>query len=247
MFAGKENKMSKDNEKHCIWDATLLPAQMPKKEYEVFVGKVNSCNERLIESAQNFDTDVRDQVLLSVDYNKLNLKPQREYTDIPFRMEECGDVKSTVASSGCAILIAKFLERFFRKEQDFTIAELAKAAVKQGYRGYRQNPDGTYTPMGCKHVFFDRFIPALYGLNVERADNWEKVMKSLWEDKITVLLVKNSVYKSEPENKDSHFVVLIGYDYNELILFDPEYDHFVKKTYDKIVLGLKAGWIFSED
>lgn len=235
--------MSKDNS---IWDEVLLPAQMPKDEYDRFIHHVNRCNERLIESARKFDSDVRDQVCLSVDFKRLGLKPQKEYDDIPFRMEECGDGKSTVASSGCAILIAKFLERFFRKEKCFSVEELTKATVSYGYRGYRKNPGGSYTPMGCKHVFFDRFVPALYEINVERADSWEKVMKSIWDNKITVLLVKNSVYKSEPENQDSHFVVLIGYDYKRVILFDPEYNHLIKKSYDEIIPGLKAGWIFSE-
>ena len=68
--------MSKDNS---IWDEVLLPAQMPKDEYDRFIHHVNRCNERLIESARKFDSDVRDQVCLSVDFKRLGLKPQKEY------------------------------------------------------------------------------------------------------------------------------------------------------------------------
>lgn len=53
---------------------------------------------------------------------------QQYYTEVPFRDEEKGDFVSTVASSGCAILIAKFIERYFALEKDMLVSELARMA-----------------------------------------------------------------------------------------------------------------------
>ena len=89
-------------------------------------------------------------------------------THVPFRMEEYGDTQNTVATSGCGILIAKFLERTYNSKLNVSVEELAKLAVMKGYRGYRKKEDGTYAPMGMKHVFFERFITSLYGFSSNR-------------------------------------------------------------------------------
>lgn len=137
----------------------VLAADIPKEEYEVFKVEVERKNKRLLESIKNWKPDQK-QILINFDLRKIGIKNQSEYKGVPFRIEEY-DHKSTVASSGCAVLVAKFLEAFFEPGTYLSVEQLAKLAIDKGYRGYRKNADGTYTPTGCKHVFFDRFIPSL--------------------------------------------------------------------------------------
>lgn len=62
---------------------------------------------------------------------------QSSLTEIPFRDESKGDLTSTVASSGCAIVVAKFLEKYFDSDKCVSIELLAELAVDFGYRGYK--------------------------------------------------------------------------------------------------------------
>lgn len=223
----------------------VLNADMSKEKYEVFLNEVSEKNKLLAESVKSFNGKIKGKRYLHcIDFQKLDLKLQKEYTDIPFRNPEY-DSKSTVASSGCAIIIAKFIETVFDCIPKFSVEELAQLAVMKGYRGYKKQEDGTYIPTGCKHVFFDRFIPSLYDdLHVERASSIDQIFESLWEYKLPVLLVSNNIYKCDPKNIDSHFVVLLGYEEGKgVTLFDPEQSNYYRKPFEEVIPALRVGWI----
>lgn len=224
--------------------AKVLPADMPSYEYDEYKMKADRRNKELVESAKDFV--LPNQQIRHCCTGIEGLIPQQCYRDVPFRMEEYGDNRSTVASSGCGILVAKFLERIFNNELNISVEELAKLAVEKGYRGYRKEKEGSYTPMGMKHVFFERFIPSLYGYSVRRAKSVEELLAALWDYEFPVLLLTNKIYKGEENSKDSHFVVMVGYNHKEVFVYDPEHKGILYVQSYKVFPGLRAAWIVSD-
>ena len=225
-----------------------LSALFPKEEYDVFNEKTQEKAQKLKESIKYFKKEEITNPYISRRLRfiaDLEILPQGKYTNIPFRMEEY-DTKSTIASSGCAILVAKCLEKMFKCEECFSIEELSETAVKKGYRGYKKNEDGVWIPVGCRHVFFDRFIPSLYKLKVKRADSIKKVLKSLEEDKIPVLLVSNKSYKKDETSADSHFLILMGYNKNGFFVWDSEEAGVIFVEFGRVIDGLKVAWIIEK-
>ncbi len=171
---------------------------------------------------------------------------QSSLTEIPFRDESKGDTTSTVASSGCAIIVAKFLERYFDSEKRVSIEQLAKLAVDFGYRGYKKQDDGTWRKMGMNHLWFDKFVPRYFTLKSQRVSDVAQVLEAIKTRRVPVLLVKNSVYKQEPENKDSHFVCLLGIDKYGYHIYDPESSKIVRCEFERIHKSIRIGWIISK-
>lgn len=225
---------------------STLPANIPKEEYEVMQRKYGEMSRRLEESAKNFKQKNRYPACHCLNPCALGMSVQSVYTDVPFR-DERFDQKSTVASSGCAILVAQFLGLIFGRKYIYSVEELAKEAVEKGYRGYKK-VENKYIPTECKHVFFDRFVPSLYeGLCVERAESVQELFDGLSFYRIPVILVKNSIYKNDPENTDSHFLVILGFDEKEIIFFDPEYSTLQRRPYDTIVPAIRTAWQYYLD
>lgn len=171
---------------------------------------------------------------------------QSSLTEIPFRDESKRDLTSTVASSGCAIIVAKFLERYFDSDKRVSIELLAKLAVEFGYRGYKKQEDGTWRKMGMNHLWFDKFVPRYYTLKSKRVSDINQVLEALKTKKVPVLLVKNSVYKQDPKNTDSHFVCLLGIDKHGYHLYDPESSKIVRCEFERIHKSIRIGWIISK-
>lgn len=171
---------------------------------------------------------------------------QSKLTKIPFRDETKGDTTSTVASSGCAIIVAKFLERYFDCDKAMKIRKLAEMAVELGYRGYKKQEDGTWKKMGMNHLWFDKFVPRFFGLKSQRIADINEMVVALQEGRVPVLLVKNSIYKQDPENTDSHFVCALGMDQHGYHLYDPELPELTRCEFERIHNAIRLGWIFSK-
>lgn len=225
--------------------AKVLSADMPPNEYDEYKMKADRRNKEFVESTKNFV--LPNQQIRHCCTGIGDLMPQQFYTDVPFRMEEYGDNRSTVASSGCGILIAKFLERIFNNELNISVEELAELAVKKGYRGYRKEKEGSYIPMGIKPVFFERFIPSLYGYSVKRAKSVEELIEAIGDYNFPVLLLSNKIYKGKANSKDSHFVVMVGYNHKEVFVYDPEYKKILYVQSYMVFPGLRAAWIVSDE
>ena len=171
---------------------------------------------------------------------------QSKLTKIPFRDETKGDTTSTVASSGCAIIVAKFLERYFDCDKAMKIRKLAEMAVELGYRGYKKQEDGTWKKMGMNHLWFDKFVPRFFGLKSQRIADINEMVVALQEGRVPVLLVKNSIYKQDPENTDSHFVCVLGMDQHGYHLYDPELPELTRCEFERIHNAIRLGWILSK-
>lgn len=171
---------------------------------------------------------------------------QSKLTKIPFRDETKGDTTSTVASSGCAIIVAKFLERYFDCNKAMKIRKLAEMAVELGYRGYKKQEDGTWKKMGMNHLWFDKFVPRFFGLKSQRISDINQIMSALDEKIVPVLLVRNSVYKQDLENADSHFVCVMGVDQHGYHIYDPELPELARCEFERIHNAIRLGWIFSK-
>lgn len=172
---------------------------------------------------------------------------QSSLTEIPFRDESKGDLTSTVASSGCAIVVANFLEQYlyFDSDKRVSIELLAELAVDFGYRGYKKQDDGTWRKMGMNHLWFDKFVPRCFTLKSKRVSDVAQVLEALKTREVPVLLVKNSVYKQDPENTDSHFVCVLGIDKHGYHLYDPEYSQIIRCEFERIHKSIRIGWIIS--
>lgn len=171
---------------------------------------------------------------------------QRSLTGIRFRDESKGDKTSTVATSGCAIIVAKFLERYFDCDKSMKIRKLSEMAVELGYRGYKKQEDGTWKKMGMNHLWFDKFVPRFFGLKSQRISDINQIMSALDEKRVPVLLVRKSVYKQDPENTDSHFVCVLGMDQHGYHLYDPELPELTRCEFERIHNAIRLGWIFSK-
>lgn len=170
---------------------------------------------------------------------------QSSLTEIPFRDESKGDTTSTVASSGCAIIVAKFLERYFDCDKNMQIKHLAEMAVECGYCDYKL-VDGVWKKMEMAHIWFDKFVPRFFGLKSQRISDINQIMFALDEKRVPVLLVRNSVYKQDPENTDSHLVCVLGIDKNGYHLYDPEIPEITRCEFERIHESIRLGWIFSK-
>ena len=171
---------------------------------------------------------------------------QRSLTGIRFRDESKGDKTSTVATSGCAIIVAKFLERYFDCDKAMKIRKLSEMAVELGYRGYKKQEDGTWKKMGMNHLWFDKFVPRFFGLKSQRIADINEMVVALQKGRVPVLLVKNSIYKQDPENTDSHFVCVLGMDQHGYHLYDPELPELTRCEFERIHNAIRLGWIFSK-
>ena len=231
-----------------IMKKELLQAKMDKKNYEELNIALREQENNLLESLKDWRKP-QDNLETSPDIieHVAGLPIQQDYTEVPFREEEKGDFVSTVASSGCAILIAKFIERYFALEKDMLVSELARMAVKYGYRGYKKEADGTWRKMGMMHIWFDKFVPRFYNLKSARLEIIKDVEKALLAGELPVLLVKNSVYKNDPENADSHFVVVLGFTKEGYQLYDPEKVEVITYEFEKLHQAIRTGWIISKD
>lgn len=170
---------------------------------------------------------------------------QSSLTEIPFRDESKGDTTSTIASSGCAIIVTKFLERYFDCDKSMKLKHLAEMAVEYGYRGYKL-VDGVWKKMGMAHIWFDKFVPRFFGLKSQRISDINQIISALDEKRVPVLLVRNSVYKQDPENTDSHFVCVLGMDQHGYHLYDPELPELTRCEFERIHNAIRLGWIFSK-
>ena len=170
---------------------------------------------------------------------------QSSLTEIPFRDESKGDTTSTVATSGCAIIVTKFLERYFDCDKNLKIAHIAEIAVEYGYRGYKL-VDGVWKKMGMSHIWFDKFVPRFFGLKSKRISDINQIMSALDAGRVPVLLVRNSIYKQEPENTDSHFVCVLGVDQHGYHLYDTEIPEITRCEFERIHESIRLGWIFSK-
>lgn len=220
---------------------SVLEADMPTQQYEELKKEVEEKNRLLVESALRFSGKLDTTYTHCINFEDMDPRLQFEYV-VPF-CDSQYERKSTIATAGSAILVAKFIEHVFMCKE-VSIEELAKLTVEKGYRGYQKQENGTYKSMGCKHLFFDRFLPSLYeDIEVERASDVSQLFDSLWEYKIPVLLVKNSIYKWDYDSEDSHFVALLGYDENGVKLYDPDHIKYYYKPFNEVIPALRAAWI----
>lgn len=225
----------------------VISAYIPESEYTIYAGFTKKQNERFAESIKNFKAP-NNQVNHCVDFGRRGLKTQEEYTDIPFRMEEY-DSEGTVASAGSAIIITKFLEQIFKCNVNASIVELAELAVEKGYRGYKSQPNGTYQSKGVKHVFWEKFIPSLYGLESKRVLSIRDMMNGLWDNKLSVILLSEKACETEGEAEkfESGFVLLTGYSPEGITFFDPRKCDASFMEYADVLPLMRAAWMIWEE
>lgn len=248
VFGGKEGKNMK-NSTETIMEREMLQASVGPDIYEelkkAWQKEANSLPKSLEEWKEPEGGLLYAATTETAELVK-SMPVQSSLTEIPFRDESKGDFTSTVASSGCAIIVAKFLERYFDSDKRVSIELLAKMAVDLGYRGYKKQEDGTWRKMGMSHIWFDKFVPRYFNLKSKRVSDIKQVLEAIKTRKVPVLLVKNSVYKQEPENKDSHFVCLLGIDKHGYHLYDPESSKIVRCEFERIHKSIRIGWIISK-
>ncbi len=237
----------------------VVSAYIPTTEYAIYAGFTRKQNERLRESIAKFEAPTN-QVNHCTEFGRKGLKPQEEYANVPFRIEKY-DSEGTVETAGSAIIIAKFLEQMYKCEVTASIEELAGLAVEKGYRGYQRDLDGKYISKGCKHIFWEKFISSLYGLETKRALSIRDMLNGLWDRKLSVILLsekeveetKKEEVKSEEntEKKEaepaSRFVVMTGYDPTGITFFDPVVCRAVHRKYSEILPFMRSAWIISEE
>lgn len=230
-----------------IMKKELLQAKVDSVIYEELKASWREEQANLLESLKDWKQPL-EELDASSDIVELiaGLPIQQFYTEVPFRDESKGDFVSTVASSGCAILVAKFIERYFLSEKDMLVSELARMAVEYGYRGYKREQDGTWRKMGMMHIWFDKFVPRWYNLKSSRLESVNGIKEALLEGKLPVLLVKNSIYSQNPENTESHFVAIVGFEKEGYQLYDPKITFISTFNFERVHKALRAGWIISK-
>lgn len=230
-----------------IMQKELLQAKVDPVIYEQLKTLWKEEQDNLLESLKDWRKP-QDNLEASSDIIELvdGLPIQQYYTEVPFRDESKGDFTSTVATSGCAILIAKFIERYFLSEKNVLISELAKMAVDYGYRGYKKEVDGTWRKMGMMHIWFDKFVPRFYKLKSKRLESAYEIEKALLAGELPVVLVKNAIYKEEPNNAESHFIAVLGFTKEGYQLYDPEKVSVIGCKFEKLHRALRMGWIISK-
>lgn len=230
-----------------IMQKELLQAKVDPVIYEKLKTAWREEQNNLLESLKDWKQP-QDNLEASSDIIELvdGLPIQQYYTEVPFRDESKDDFASTVASSGCAILIAKFIERYFLFEKDMLVSELARMAVEYGYRGYKKEADGTWRKMGMRHIWFDKFVPRFYKLKSKRLESAYEIEKALLAGALPVLLVKNSIYKKESENVESHFVAVLGFTKEGYQLYEPEKVSVITYEFERLHQALRIGWIISK-
>ena len=223
----------------------LREAFMPPEEYEGYREEVETAQQDLEASIPSFNP--LQGHYENVDFGR-NYETQSSYPDVPFRDESKGDFTSTVASSGCGLLVTRFIDYFFCIPDGFDVPTFAEKGVELGYRGYKQLPDGKWKKMGLLHAWFDRFVPSYNGLKCRMLHNINEVNKAIFDQSLPVLLVRCSVNNDSPESTESHFVAVVGSDNDEGVyyLYDPKYDKIREVPYYKVNNAVRKGWIFSE-
>lgn len=230
-----------------IMQKELLQAKVDSVIYEQLKTSWREEQNSLLESLKDWRRP-QDNLEASIDIIELvdRLPIQQYYTEVPFRDESKDDFVSTVASSGCAILIAKFIERYFLSEKDMLISELAEMALEYGYRGYKKKADETWQKVGMIHIWFDKFVPRFYKLKSKRLETVYEIEKALLAGELPVVLVKNAVYKEDPNNDSSHFVAVLGFTKEGYQLYDPEKISVISYEFEKLHKALRMGWIISK-
>ena len=122
-FGGKEgNKMKKTTE--TIMEREMLQASVGPDVYEELKVAWQEESKSLQESLEDWK-EPEGGLLYAVTTETaelIKLMPlQSSLTEIPFRDESKGDKTSSVASSGCAIIVAKFLERYFDSDKRVSV------------------------------------------------------------------------------------------------------------------------------
>ncbi len=223
----------------------VLSANISKLEYDIYAGFTKKQDERFLESLKEF-VPPTSRVNHCSEFANIGLKPQSKYTDIPFRAEKY-DSTSTVATDGSAIIVAKFLERMYRCEINASVKELAELAVKKGYRGYKRQADGSYQSKGVRHIFWERFIPSLYGLESKRALSIRDMLNGLWDYRLSVILMSDEPWENEKENIKSRFILLTGFSPEEIVFFDPQKCMANTMKYTTAIPRMRAAWIIWEE
>lgn len=149
--------------------------------------------------------------------------------------ENNGDITATVASSGGAIVATKFLERYFDSEKRVSIEQLAKLSVELGYN---KHEDGAY-------IWFDKFLPRNFGLKSRRIANIKEVIEAIKTRKVPVFLLRDTIYKQEQENTDSHLAIILGVDKYGYHIYNPESPKLIRCEFDRIHNAVHVGWIIS--
>lgn len=225
-----------------------LEANMPKEVYDKFMQEAGKKQESLQKSIQFFYQLPDTICLLSEDEFRPYMR-QQDYPEVPFCDPTKGDNDSSVASSGCALVVTEFIGEHFHCANHVEIPQMASLAVKLGYRGYKKLEDGSWKKMGMKHVWFDNFVPNFYNLQVTRMEDILQVNRALKTRRLSVLLVKDSVYKQKEESTDSHFVVIVGNQPKDgtFQVYDPEYPTIISVPCSQVIGGVRNGWIVAEN
>ena len=225
--------------------SNLRKAFVPPQEYEIYKKEVETAQAELQVSIYSFKP--LNGYYENVDFSKV-YDTQENYPDVPFRDESKGDFASTVASSGCGLLVTKFVDYFFCIPRGFDVPTFAKKAVELGYRGYKKMADGTWKKMELLHAWFDWFIPSYNGLTSKMIHNINEVNEAILNQNLAILLVKRSVYDN-PESPESHCVVIVGSDDNEgsYYLYDPNYEEIRDVPFYRVNNAVRKGWILSDD
>ncbi len=219
---------------------------MPPQDYEIYKKEVETAQADLQASLANFKP-------LSGHYENVDITKsydtQGRYESIPFRDESKGDFTSTVASSGCGLLVTTFIDYFFCIPMGFDVPKLAKKGVELGYRGYKKMADGTWKKMGLLHAWFDRFVPSYTGLKSTMLHSINEVNEAILNQNLAILLVRCSIYNDTPESTESHFVAIVGSDDDEGVyyLYDPNYENICTVPYYKVNKAVRKGWVLSDD
>ncbi len=222
-----------------------LKANMSEEDYKVFKGQCEWKQKSLIDSRRCFEplpTSVKN-------FNtREKVDSQLNYKNVPFRDESNGDFISTVASSGSALLVAKFVGRYFDCSQNISIPDLATMALELGYGEDETKSDGSRGRMSINPFFFDRFVPTFYGLKSRRMTDIFDVTYAIWSGNLPVLIVRSSTYKKKTGIMDNYFIALVGCDVKSesYYVYDPEYSFIRMVPYDQVNKAIRNGWVFSK-
>lgn len=217
----------------------LLSADMSEEEYLLYEQKRNS----LVSSIQDFEPPLKSirNVDIRMVYDSLPC-----YQDVPLRDESKGDLSSTVASSGGALLVAEFIGQYFGCNFEYDIPDMAKKVTSLGYIGYNHNSNGSWENIGIKPVFFDEFVPRFYGLDSESMVNINDITFGIWYAGLPVLLIRDSIYKGREDSTDTRFIIIVGYEKSkkQYLVYDPNYCFIKNVPYDTINNSIYNGWVF---
>lgn len=230
----------------------ILGADIPREEYLKMQEENARKSKKLQQTAKRWLEEGKAKVIDNrVDYKGIPIQGSMRCEMIPFRMLEFGDGKSTVKSSGCGLLTGCFMAEYFQLEVRPKIEEIAEAAVELNYRGYKKikNEQGEiigYIPSGLKHIFWERFVPSLYGVTTKRCEDITEIFKAVEEGNLPILHVMNSVYKGEKDSRDAHFLAAVGTTETGFLLYDSEYLGYIERPFDVVLPAIRNAWVVSK-